>query len=79
MLGNDVMRMLCWSLAETHVANRFLPAAEDVDMPILHVEDPTCVLDDGTKRFGVTTGNLPPTRFWSLPLTIWGLGSPGNK
>jgi hypothetical protein len=44
------------NLEKTHIENRFLPAPEELG--ILHAEDPACALD-GTKYFGVTTGNLP--------------------
>lgn len=40
-------------LDKTHTENCFLAIAED----------PACVVCDGTKCFGVTTGNLPPTVF----------------
>jgi hypothetical protein len=46
-------------LDKTHIENCFLTVAEEV----LHAEDPACVVCDGTKCFGVTTGNLPPARF----------------
>jgi hypothetical protein len=46
-------------LGKTHTGNRFLAFAEEVLQP----EDPACVLYDGMKRFGVTTGNLLPARF----------------
>jgi hypothetical protein len=45
----------------------------------LHAEDPACVVCDGTKCFGVTTGNLPPARFWTLAQTTWDSGNPVNN
>jgi hypothetical protein len=62
-------------LDKTHTENCFLALAEEV----LHAEDPTCVVRDGAKCFGVTIGNLPPPRFWTLPHTAWDSGNPGNN
>jgi len=47
---------------KTHSGNFFLLAEEDAAVWILLVEDAACVLNDGTKQFGVTNGNLPPAR-----------------
>jgi hypothetical protein len=46
-------------LDKTYTENCFLTVAEEV----LRAEDPACVLCDGTQFFGVTIGNLSPTRF----------------
>jgi hypothetical protein len=46
-------------LDKTHTENCLLTVADEV----LRAEDPACVVCNGTKCFGVTTGNLPPTIF----------------
>lgn len=46
-------------LVKTYIENCLLPVPEEADIPILHPENPACILEDGTKYFGVTIGTLP--------------------